>query len=354
MPRSLRYDLRRWIKSSGVFVPPTADATPAPQQPLPRLTILLPVFNDWTVADMLVSKIDAVLAEQGVSGEILFVNDASTDSVPAHFPSHPPRHLEKVQILNLKRNLGHQRALATGLVHLQRGALEGDVVVMDADGEDDPSDIPILLKEFVLQGARKIVFAERKRRKEGPLFTLFYQLYRATHRLLVGSDIRVGNFSVLPAAALEPLVVSSDLWNHYAAAVVKMKLPSASVPVNRAKRLAGQSKMGFTGLVIHGLSAISVFGDTVGVRLLTASGTLALLTVLLMVVAVVVKFATHLAIPGWATNVVGLLLLMLCQAITMALILTFVVLYNRGQSSFVPLRDCPVYEGTVTTVFAKT
>ena len=46
------------------------------------------------------------------------------------------------------------------------------------------------------------------------------------------------------------VVVSSDLWNHYAAAVVKMKLPYATVPIGRSRRFIGESKMGFVGLVV--------------------------------------------------------------------------------------------------------
>jgi hypothetical protein len=47
------------------------------------------------------------------------------------------------------------------------------------------------------------------------------------------------------AAILERLLMTSDLWNHYAAAVVKMKLPYATVPIDRSRRSIGEFKMGF-------------------------------------------------------------------------------------------------------------
>ena len=79
---------------------------------------------------------------------------------------------------------------------------------------------------------------------------------------------------------------SSELWNHYAAAVLKTRLPYTSVPTIRGRRLQGDSRMGFVSLAVHGLSALSVFSDTLGVRLLVASvAGLGSLMVLLLFVA---------------------------------------------------------------------
>jgi len=318
-----------------------------------KLTILIPVFNDWQVAELLVGRLDAMLAAEGMQGQVVFVDDGSLEPAPERFPSLPPQHIDTIRILELRRNLGHQRALSVGLVYLQQAGQRGPVVVMDADGEDSPSDIPLLLNEFIRQGRCKVIFAARARRTEGFVFRLFYQIYRTVHRALVGFDIRIGNFSVLPSCLLDRIVVASDLWNHYAAAALKMKLPHATVPINRAKRLSGQSKMGFVGLVVHGLSAMSVFGDVVGVRLLIVSGILSVITIALFAATLAIKFFTHLAIPGWATYASGLLLLLLSQCLMLSMVFTFVILYSRGQSTFVPLRDCPLYINVARTVFIK-
>jgi len=111
--------------------------------------------------------------------------------------------------------------------------------------------------------------------------------------------------------------------------------------------------MGLVPLIVHGLSAVSVFGEVVGVRLLISSTVFGVLSIGLVLTALVVKFATHLVIPGWATLATGLLLLLLSQSVLLSLIFTFVVLYSRGQSSFVPLRDCPLYIREEKVVFTK-
>ncbi len=313
----------------------------------------MPVFNDWASARFLVEQLDSVFGQHALTAQIVFIDDGSMEPVPEQFPATPPRNIQQIQSVELRTNLGHQRALCVGLVHLQRSGITTPVVVMDADGEDAPSDIPRLLEKFVAEGNRKVIFAARRLRTESLVFKFFYRLYRTIHLLVVGFDPRFGNFSVLPAAVLERLVVTSDLWNHYAATVVKMKLPYSTIRIDRSRRFAGESRMGFVGLVIHGLSAMSVFGETVGVRLLISCGAFGVLTTILILATFIVKVATNLSIPGWATYVTGLLLLLLSQLAVLSLIFIFVALYSRGQSSFAPIRDCPIYISKVRTVFTR-
>ena len=228
----------------------------------------MPVFNDWAAARFLVDRLDSVFGQHGLTAQIIFVDDGSLERVPEQFPATPPRNIQQIQSVELRTNLGHQRALCVGLVHLQQIGITSPVVVMDSDGEDAPSDIPRLLEKFVVEGKRKVIFAARRLRAEGVVFKFFYKLYR-THpssSCRIRSPLR--QLQRFPRRELERLVVTSDLWNHYAATVVKMKLPYSTVPIDRSRRFTGESRMGFVGLVIHGLSAMSVFGDTVGVRLL--------------------------------------------------------------------------------------
>lgn len=318
----------------------------------PRLAILIPVFNDWEVAALLLAHLDRVLVARQLSPEVVIVDDGSTAPVSERLLNLRPEAFQSLRIVHLRKNLGHQRALAVGLVYLHESGFDGATVVMDSDGEDSPDDVPVLLDCFFKLGQQP-VFAERAKRAEGILFRCFYWLYRMTHWLLVGMHTRIGNFSVIPCPTLRQLVVSSDLWNHYAAATVRSRVPVATVPLNRAKRLGGKSRMGLAGLVVHGLSAMAVYGDTVGVRMLAASAAIGAITLLAIGLTIYVRFATSLAIAGWATYVTGLLLLIFFNSVMISLMFTFVILNSRGQSTFVPLRDCPVFIGLVRTLFER-
>lgn len=213
--------------------------------------------------------------------------------------------------------------------------------------------MPRLLQKYVEEAGLKVVFAERTKRSERGMFQVFYWLFKVLHYLLTSRPVRVGNFSVIPAARLASLVVVSEMWNHYAAAVYKSRQPVALVPTRRAPRLDGKSKMSFTNLVIHGLSAISVYGDTIGVRLLVASTILIVLTLIELACVLLVRLLTDLAIPGWATFTAGMLLIILSQAVMFSWIFSFTILADRQASTFLPLRDYHYFVDSVKVVHAK-
>jgi hypothetical protein len=314
------------------------------------IVILIPVFNDWDSLARLLHRLDAVMAAHDRTADILVVDDGSTIEPEADWQEDAFDALERIDILRLRRNLGHQRAIAIGLAYIEDCLQSRAVVVMDGDGEDDPRDVPRLLDQLEEDGYRRIVFAERTKRSESFRFKVFYALYKVVHRLLTGQNVRVGNFSAIPRRRLSSLVVVTELWNHYAAAVVRSRQPHQSIPTHRSERLCGRSKMSFVALVTHGLSAISVHSDTVGVRLLVTSAILALLVLGGIVAAIVVRLATSLAIPGWATNTIGLLMILLVQAMMAAFIFSFMVLGSRHGSPFLPRRDYSYYIETVRTM----
>jgi hypothetical protein len=210
---------------------------------------------------------------------------------------------------------------------------------MDADGEDRPEDILLLLKAMESAPQSTSVFAERGKRLESLLFRGFYNLYRALHRILTGRDIRFGNFSVLPFSHLDTLVLFPEMWNHYAATFLKSRLPYVRVRCNRGARKTGKSHMNFVSLAVHGLSALFVNQDVVGTRLLVMT-LIATLGLFLGVGAVVgVRLLTHLAIPGWATSTMGLLLILVSQSLIAAFLMIFSIMAERNHLGFLPIRD---------------
>ena len=305
----------------------------------PALVILIPVFNDWPALGMLLEKLDGVLAGRGLHASVYVVDDGSTVPRAETFARAPMKTLDEIHVLQLRRNMGHQRAIAIGLAFLESQVHPAAVAIMDADGEDDPRDVPALLERLQERKNSSLVFAERTRRSEGLFFRCSYWFYRVIHLLLTGIRVRMGNFSALPGTALGRLVTMSELWNHYAASVVKSRMRYELIPTSRAKRLDGKSSMGFVSLVVHGLSALSVYGDIIGVRLIAGvTGMIALAGAALLVI-VAIKVGTSIAIPGWASTMSGLLLVLLLQGLELLTIFVFIILNGRSQASFLPLRD---------------
>lgn len=320
---------------------------------LKPVVVLIPIYNDWTALGLLLRELDRIAAGHRAM-KVIIIDDGSTEEPGSDFLAERFPAISTVVVLRLRRNLGHQRAICVGLVHVFQAHPDAVTIIMDGDGEDRPEDIPKLLSRFDSEAGRKIIFAERARRAEGILFKFFYHFYKVLHLALTGIEVRVGNFSVVPYSCLSSLVVISEMWNHYAAAVFSARLPFDTVRLSRGRRLSGSSKMKFVALVTHGLSAISVYSDIVGVRLLTISS-LTIVLLVLAIFAISLSHSSHAALStvGLTIYVIGLLLLLLVQAVALSFMFVFFVLSGRSGTLFLPLRDCPYFIGEVLKVYGE-
>lgn len=305
--------------------------------------ILTPVFNDWKAAGLLLPQIDAALAIEGIEAELLIVDDGSTETRPTGWLSDAQaealRAVRRIEVLELARNCGHQRAIAIGLAWIREHRPGVTVVICDSDGEDDPRDIPRLLARYEAEGRGKIVFAARARRSENWRFQLGYRVYQLLHWTLTGQRVRVGNFSVLPPRAVERLSVVSETWNHYAAAVFTSRIRYEMAPTARATRLDGESRMNFTALVLHGLSALSVFSHIIAVRLLIANCLLIVCTLLGLAAGWWWGAAGNLGGSPLSLALGLLLLAGLVQGTVVGAAFALLVLSGRQGTSFIPIRD---------------
>lgn len=290
-----------------------------------KIAIVTPLFNDWDCLYKLVEDVRRVLSPtQFADYRIVVVNDCSSLEVDAtKLKGHP------VEIIHLNKNLGHQKSIAIGVSYLNKNSEQDLVVVMDVDGEDKPEHLPILLEEAIQGKSNEIVFARRTKRKESFFFKIFYKIYKYIFVFLTGKVINFGNYSVIPKKLLDKVAHISDIWNHYPGGVIRSRLLYKSVGLERGERYTGKSKMNYTSLVIHGLSAVAVYVDTVSVRLLIAVS----LLILTAIFGISLVYIFNYQIPIW-----GLLLFfgILSQAFLSTLILVFTVLSYRVNFNFLP------------------
>jgi len=341
------------VAGSGTVV--ASDAAPdSPQtDAVRRLVVVTPVFEDWDSFTRLVGEIDQALTGCNVRCRILAVDDGSTTMLQKdRIADCDLTHIEAVEILRLVCNLGHQRAIAVGLVAAAKGGDCDAVVVMDCDGEDRPHDLPQLLRCFHEKPDR-IAVAHRAKRSEGLAFRAFYLLYKLMFRLLTGKAISFGNYCLIPASVLNRTTFMPETWNNLASALTRSRLPLQKIDTNRGTRYAGRSKMNMVSLVVHGLSALSVYSDVAFVRMLLSALGLAALTLLGIAIAIGVRFVTDLAIPGWTTNVVGSLLIVLLQAVMLLFGVAFLLLNSRSSVSSIPALIAEDYIWTREVVLAK-
>jgi polyisoprenyl-phosphate glycosyltransferase len=316
-------------------------STIASRLPL-RVRLVIPVYRDWESAGILCRMLDGVFrAHPGYAAGVVFVDDGS-NVAPEIVRLGEFTSLEWVRVLFLRRNLGHQQAIALGLSYLREKEPCDFVVVMDSDGEDRPEDVPALLAQLESSADCSAVFAERGKRLEGFRFQTGYLLYRLVHYLLTGRSIRIGNFSALRASALERLTLMPELWNHYAASVVVSGLQYLQIRLNRGKRLRGKSQMRLGALVLHGFSAMSVY-PTLNVRVLMGVLCASIAVIALAAAVVGIRLWTDLAIPGWTTMVLGLAAVLLVTLVFTSFLFVFVNIAFRNIASALPARDWPAF-----------
>jgi glycosyltransferase involved in cell wall biosynthesis len=293
------------------------------------LVIVTPVYEDAQASGRLFRELAAVF---GAEVHVIAVDDGSVRE-PVGIASLADAGLRGT-VLTLKRNEGHQRALAVGLSYVSDhfGDAARCIVTMDSDGEDLPASINALMAMLMAKDV-DVVVAGRKSRVETLRFRVFYQIYRRVFHLLTGRRISFGNFMAMKPAAAARLTAMHELWIHVAGCVLASKLRIGDCLLDRGPRYAGRSKLNFVGLALHGFRGLMVFAEDVLVRVGIACAAVAGLSMAGMIVAVVLKLAGQ-ATPGWFSVALGILLLVFIQTGTLTLtmlMLTGLVRGNGGQ-----------------------
>ncbi len=146
------------------------------------LTIVIPFLNEQDSLEELVDQIYANVRPLNMTFEILFVDDGSTDASLERLKNKKKDHPE-IKIIRLRKNYGKSIALSEGFKRAQ-----GDIVItMDADLQDDPAEIPNLIKK--LHEGFDLVSGWKKKRHDPISKTIPSKLFNFTTRFLTGIKI---------------------------------------------------------------------------------------------------------------------------------------------------------------------
>ena len=164
-----------------------------------KIKILIPLYNDWQSTFQLISEIDQLQIDKHFHISIFIVNDASNYDRAEETKNF--QNIESIKILNMKKNQGHARCIATGLKYIFQKEDFDYIIPMDGDGEDRPEEI----REFINQiknSSDKPIVGERVKRSENLIFRICYQLHKLITLTFTGKSIRFGNFTCLPRSTV--------------------------------------------------------------------------------------------------------------------------------------------------------
>lgn len=228
-----------------------------------KIKILIPVYNDWESVFKLLENINLEASKIDINFSVIIINDASTDSIPKLSTSLD--NLKSIQIIHMKENKGHARCNAAGLKYIYEKEDFDYVIPMDADGEDRPEELSLLI-EKIKEYPDTAITANRIKRSEGLMFKFCYLAHKYLTFVFTGQTIKYGNYTCLPKSIVNRMVNEPATWSSFSGSLAKIAKEKNYIPSERGTRYFGPSKMSFMNLLKHSLSIIAVFKTTLLIR----------------------------------------------------------------------------------------
>lgn len=293
--------------------------TPRPTESA-SISCVIPAFNEARNLGAVLPQILATLASMSEHIELIVVDDGSGDDSADVMHSLCAAHSEVVY-LKLSRNFGKEAALMAGL-----DASRGDVVIlMDADGQHPVTLLPQMLEKW-RQGA-DVVYAVRQSRDDQSglqisLTGLFYKLVNLGNRVKIPAN--AGDFRLMDRAVVEALKRLPERNRFMKGLYAWVGFNSTAIDYQPLPRADGRSNFGLRGsfsLALTGMLAFSI----APLRALTLIGlVLSALALGYGAWVVVEYFFTGIAVPGYATIVVGMMFFSGIQLLSIGVLAEYV------------------------------
>jgi glycosyltransferase involved in cell wall biosynthesis len=282
----------------------------------PVLSVVTPMYNEREAVDHFVARLRPALDRLGVTYEVVAVDDGSKDATVARLLQLRTEWPE-LRVVSLRRNVGHQTALAAGL----RSARGDYVVSIDADLQDPPETIGDMLATAREQGI-DVVYGVRNDRSSDTIFKrrtagAYYWMMRR----LVGPWVsdQAGDFRLMSRAVVDVLNVLPEQRPVYRLVVPSLGFPSAEVTYVRAERVAGETKYPLSKMIKLTLDSVTSFSAT-PLRIATWLGLLSFFLCLGLMISGLAAWGFGATVPGWTSLYVAVLLFGGLQLICLGLL----------------------------------
>ena len=185
-----------------------------------KIIILIPVFNDWQSLNKLLENINLNLSKLNFNISLIVVNDASNEKNTNDLNKF--ENIKSIKTINLIKNIGHARSIATGLKHIFEKEEFDYVIPMDGDGEDRPEELKNFIEVSEQVGDKSIV-GERVKRSEGLLFQICYNFHKFLTLAFTGQSIKFGNYSCLSKITIEKMLKEKATWSSFSGSLRKVE-----------------------------------------------------------------------------------------------------------------------------------
>lgn len=280
----------------------------------------MPAYNEARNLARVVPQVLAALAALTDVFELIVVDDGSRDdtveTVRALVRAHP-----QVVLLRLSRNFGKEAALTAGLE-----AARGDVVaLMDADGQHPAALLPEMLARW--RAGADVVYAVRRTRQDqsclyAGLADWFYRFVNWGNRVEIPAH--AGDFRLMDRKVVQALIELPERNRFMKGLYAWVGFQSTAIDYEPLPREDGRSRFGLRGAFRLALTGMIAF-STAPLHLIAALGLLLAVISLGYGAWVVFQyFYLGIAVPGYATIVVGMMLLSGIQLLSLGVLAEYV------------------------------
>jgi dolichol-phosphate mannosyltransferase len=300
--------------------------------PSREISVVIPLWNEQENLEALYRRLSLTLRAVELTYEIVLVDDGSQDATAALIDGLQ-RSDPNVGVVHLSRNFGHQAAVSAGIDHAGGQA----VVVMDGDLQDPPELLPQLVRRW--REGYDVVYAVRRRRKEGPLKRLGYHgFYRVLDAI---SDLKIpldsGDFCLMDRRVVDALKQMPEKMRFVRGLRAFAGFRQVAVPYDRAARASGKPKYtvrALVGLAVDGLVSFSSYP----LRMVTCLGLATVGIALLLLCWALGDALYHRTAPrGWASTIVIVLFMGSMQLISLGIVGEYIRLI------FLEVKQRPTY-----------
>jgi len=291
------------------------DVSTAPQRGR-SVSVVTPVFNEAECLVAYYQRTKQALAQCDLAGyELVFVDDGSTDR-SSQILAELAAADRMVKVITLSRNFGHHPAVFAGL-HFASGEV---IIILDADLQDPPELIPQLLAER--NKGFSLVFARRRNDQNSLLLSLLKRAFRALMRRLSNIEFpaSVGVFSAMDARLKDLLLDMPERERYLVAMQMYLGHRVGYVDYDRAPRLQGRAKQGFSRLFRLGMNALFSY-SSLPLQCSMVAGLLCLIATIVSIGIVLYhKLVLHIAITGWTSVMIAILAMGAVQLLSLWII----------------------------------
>lgn len=282
------------------------------------VTILVPCYNEEASLSILFDRIEnfVKMNEDDADYTLLFVDDGSRDKTRSLILQYAEDHAY-VDYIFLSRHFGKEKAMFAGIRHTQTDGL----VIIDADLQDPPELIPQMV-ELWRQGYDDVYARRRSRAGESWLKKLTSHCYYWVLQHVSGVSIQkdTGDFRLLDRKCIEAMKRLGESERNTKALFSWIGYRKIEFLYDRDERVAGKTKWNYFKLIHLAVDGITSF-TTAPLKFATYTGITVSLGAVIYALVVLIKTLTEgVAVPGYASLLVVMLVLGGVQLLSLGII----------------------------------